>query len=71
MTTTEHPITRSELREELNELRGEFRERYATKVDLAELKAALRGDLNKVIIGLASLQLIGLGAVAAIMGFLA
>ena len=71
MTTTEHPITRSELREELNELRREFRERYATKVDLAELKAALRGDLNKVIIGLASLHLIGLGAVAAIMGFLA
>ena len=55
----------------MNELRREFRERYATRVDLAELKAALRGDLNKVIIGLASLQLIGLGAVAAIMGFLA
>ena len=71
MTTAEHPITRSELREELNELRREFREHYATKADLSELKAALRGDLNKVIIGLASLQLIGLGAVAAIMGFLA
>ncbi len=71
MTIVEHPITRSELREELNELRLEFRERYATKVDIAELKDAIRGYLNKAVIGLASLQLIGLGAVAAIMGFLA
>ena len=33
----------------------------------AELKAELRGELNRVIIGVAGLQLVGLGAVAAIM----
>ncbi len=62
MTTMEHPITRSELREELKH--------YATKEDLANFKAELRGDLLRLTISLAGLQLIGLGAVAAIMRFL-
>ncbi len=31
MVVAEHPVTRSELREELNLLRREFREHYAAK----------------------------------------
>ena len=42
----------------------------ATKEDLANLKAELKGDLNKIVMRLAGLQLLGLGAVAAIMKFL-
>ena len=49
----------------------------ATKADLSRMEARLtrdignlKSDLNKVIIGLAGLQLVGLGAVAAIMRFL-
>ena len=37
MTSAEHPITRSELREELNQTL----KHYATKADLADLKAEL------------------------------
>ena len=48
MTTAEQPITRSELREELSSLRTEFREHYATKADLAEMKV----ELIKWMIGL-------------------
>ncbi len=39
--------------------------------DIDLLEGRIRGDLLKVVIGLASLQLIGLGAVAAIVRFLA
>ena len=42
----------------------------ATKEDLANIKAELKGDLNKIVMWLAGLQLLGLGAVAAIMKFL-
>ena len=38
----EQPITRTELREELALLRDEFRQHYATKADLAEV----RGDIK-------------------------
>ncbi len=66
MTTAEHPITRSELREELKH--------YATKEDLANLKAELKGDLGNLKFDLIKwivvLQFTGLGAVAAIMRFL-
>ena len=41
MTTAEHPVTRSELRTELDDLRREFREHYATKEDLAKLETRL------------------------------
>ena len=41
----------------------------ATKADLLELKAELRGDLLRVVFGLGGLQLLGLAAVAAIMRF--
>ncbi len=42
----------------------------ATKSDLADLKANIRGDLLRVAIGFAGLHLIGLGAIAAIMQLL-
>ena len=65
MTTAEMPITRSDLREELQrELRH-----YATKEDLANLKADLRGDLTRLILAMVALQAAGLGAVAAIVRF--
>ena len=44
---------------------------WATKSDLAELKAELKGDISSVIKWMAMLQLGGLAAIAAIMGFLA
>ena len=70
----------STLEQRVSRLEGGFGH-LATKADLAELrsellgellglKAELRGDLLKVVIGLASLQLLGLAAVAAIMRFL-
>ena len=42
----------------------------ATKADLSEMKAELRSDLLKVVIGLGGMQLLGLAAVAAIMRLL-
>ena len=45
LTTDTHPLTRAELREELaiwrTELRDELRTYYATKADLADLRATL------------------------------
>ena len=41
MTTSESPITRSILREELADLRNEFSKHYATKADLAQLETRL------------------------------
>lgn len=72
MTTAEMPITRSDLHEELSGLRdGLQRElrHYATKEDLANLKADLRGDLTRLILAMVALQAAGLGAVAAIVRF--
>ena len=66
MTTIEHPITRSELRDELDRTLRH----YATKADLVELKSELRGDLLKLAIGLATLQVVGLGTTAAIVKLL-
>ena len=77
MTTARIPITRADVREEMEEaLRS-----YATKEDfsrlevrlikaIGDIRADIRGELLKAVIGLATLQLVGLGAVAAIMRFL-
>ncbi len=70
MVASEHPVTMPELRDELRVLRNELQEHYATKADLSDLKATLRGDINKLTVAVAGLQLLGLGAVAAIMQFL-
>lgn len=65
MTTAEMPTTSADLREELQrELR-----RYATKEDLDNFKADLRGDLTGLILAMVALQAAGLGAVAAIVRF--
>ena len=67
MAIVEQPITRSELREELDRFREDLRSHYATKADLAELKAALTTRM-------ALLQLAGMAAsatiVAAVLRFL-
>ena len=39
MSTNEHPITRSDLRQEMGQLRDELRAHYATKEDVANLRA--------------------------------
>jgi hypothetical protein len=68
------------LEERFGRLEGAY-EHLATKADLADLKAdlkgdvgnlkaELKGDLNKVIISLAGLQLVTLGVLAAIMRLL-
>ena len=57
MATLAPPITRTELREELQVLRDEFREHYATKADLAEVKS----ELIKWIVGV---ELAGVAAAA-------
>ena len=64
MTTVEERLGNFE-----TEFRTELRH-LATKADLADLKAELRGDLLKVVIGLGGMQLLGLAAVAAIMRLL-
>ena len=49
MTSAEHPITRSELREELSHYRAELREElrhYATKEDLANLEIRLTREIT-------------------------
>ena len=63
MATHDQPLTRREFYEAVLP-------NLATKADLAELKADLRGDMLKMVIGLAGLHLVGLGAVAAIMRLL-
>ena len=66
MTTTEHPITRSELREELDvRLRH-----YATKADLASLETKLSAKMDAQVRWLVGFQMLGLGIIAAIMRFL-
>ena len=46
MSTTEHPVTRSELRVELDRLRREFWEHHATKADLEALRSELKEDIG-------------------------
>ena len=63
MTTAEMPITRSDLRVEFQrELRH-----YATKEDLDNFNADLRGDLTGLNLAMVALPAAGLGAVAAIV----
>lgn len=74
MTTSAATFDREAMREivrdEIDLLRSELREHYATKADLSDLKADMKGTLIQVVIGLAGLQLLGLAAVAAIIRFL-
>ena len=71
MTTAEHPITRSELRGEVDnllhrefaDLRREFREYYATKEDLAKLETRL----IKWIVGQMIAAIVAASAVAVVI----
>lgn len=73
MATLEHTLTRPDLREEFDRLRSEIDSRfqhYATKADLARLEARLVKEISIHLRWMIGLQLVGLGAVAAIMRFL-
>ncbi len=63
MTTSEGPITRSDLRMELDDLRREFREHYATKEDLAKLETRL----IKWIVGQMLAAIVAASAVAVVI----
>ena len=65
--------TMASIEQRVTSLETEFRtelRHLATKADLVELKSELRGDLLKAVIGLATLQVVGLGATAAIVKLL-
>ncbi len=57
------------IEQRVGQLEGAY-QHLATKEDVAGLKSELKGDLLNVVIKLAGLQLLGIGAVAAIMHFL-
>ena len=63
MTTSERPVTRSDLRMELDDLRREFREHYATKEDLAKLETRL----IKWIVGQMLAAIVAASAVAVVI----
>ena len=70
MAMAEPPITRSELREELALLRDEYRQHYATKADLADVRGdikALRVLLVATISGV-GLFLAGLNVILQLIG---
>ena len=60
MTTVEQPITRTDLREELDRLRDEIARTYATKADLAQLETRL----TKWMIGLMTSSIVSASAIA-------
>lgn len=67
MTTETAPLTREELREELHRVLVH----YATKADLAELKADLAKLESRLTWKVAGLQIASMVAIAAILRFLA
>lgn len=67
MTTETAPLTREELREELDRVLVH----YATKADLAELKADLAKLESRLTWKVAGLQIASMVAIAAILRFLA
>ncbi len=70
MATGEAPITRSDLREEFRLLRNEFARLYATKADLGDLEVRLTKEMTVQLRWMVSIQLLGLGVVAAIVKLL-
>lgn len=60
MTTTEQPVTRSQLREELDRLRDDFKSYCATKADLAQLEMRLTFRLTGVMIAVGGAVIAGL-----------
>ena len=64
MVTTEQPITRTELREELTRFRDEIREHYATKADLYQLENRLSAKIDSMLWKIAGV-VAGMGGIAA------
>ena len=63
---------KAELKGDIGDLKGEIGAlRAELKGDIGALRAELKGDISSVIKWMAMLQLAGLAAIAAIMGFLA
>ena len=70
MTTAEHPVTRSELRDELDRFRAELREHYATKADLANLRTELNGKIDGMFWRVTGVIVASAGAVVGFMRLL-
>ena len=67
-TRQEFKALRDETRQEFKTFRDEIRntlQYYATKEDLANLKADLRNDLNRMLIAIGTLTILGWGVVIA------
>ena len=67
----DQPIRQSESEEGIWTLRTEIRQHYATTADLGALETRLVKEMGKQIKWLIGLQLLGVTAVATIMGALA
>ena len=65
MVTT--PLTREDLREELSLFRDEIRTHYATKADLADLKAELKADIRSQLLSQTRWMIGGLFTTAGIV----
>ena len=70
MAMAEPPITRTELREELALLRDEFRQHYATKADLADVRGDIKALKVLVVstISVVGLVLAGLNVILQLIG---
>ena len=70
MAMAEQPITRSELREELSSLRDEYRQHYATKADLADVRGDIKALKVLVVstISVVGLVLAGLNVILQLIG---
>ena len=55
------------LSDKIDTFRSEVREHYATKSDLANLKADLLGQMNRQTWAIVTVQLVSLGALVAIL----
>ncbi len=63
MATLDRPLTRQEFREDILP-------HLATKADLSNLRAELRGDLLKAVLGMAGLQIVAIGVMAGLFKLL-
>ena len=70
MAMAQQPITRTDLREELALLRDEFRQHYATKADLAEVRGDIKALKVLVVstISVVGLVLAGLNVILQLIG---
>ena len=67
MTTDQQPITRSDLREELGLLRDELRAHYATKEDVANLRADIEVKFRQFLQWTIMAMLVAAGAASSVV----